>query len=143
MEVLLRPKREPAALDSGDHAGLVRQHDYLCRLQHTDAERVAMQGLISCCDDAAALPEAVASGAVCAGVLPTVQALDRDGYFPAGRWKITIEGDLHEIWHRLFWLSCCGVKAAACPRSHIWKSLGCSEQPYGRRNPGRGPSCWA
>ena len=46
MEVLLRPKRVPAALDSGDYDDLVRQHDHLCRLQHTDAERIAMQGLL-------------------------------------------------------------------------------------------------
>lgn len=90
------------------------------RLQHDDAERLAMRGRRLCCDDRAAPTEAATSGAACGACCRSWQTLRRrDGYFSAERWKITIEGELHDLQHRLFLgPHVCSVTAAACTRGH-------------------------
>ena len=126
MEVLLRFKRTPVMLLTAMcNIDLVRQYWHDDRLQHNDAERVAMRGRRLCCDDRAVLTEAATSGAACGACCRSWQTLRlRDGYFSAGRWKITIEGDLHDFQHRLFGSHDAASRLHRVQGAAICKSLG-------------------
>lgn len=126
MGVLLHPKRTPVMLLTAMHdIDLVRQRRHEDRLQHDDAEQLAMRGRRLCCDDRAAPTEAATSGAACGTCCRFWQPCRRrDGYFSAGRWKITIEGDLHDFWHRLFGSHDATSRLHRVQGAAICKSLG-------------------
>lgn len=126
MGVLLHPRRTPVMRLTAMHdVDLVRRRRHEDRLQHDDAERLAMRGRRLCCDDRAAPTEAATSGAACGTCCRFLQPCRRrDGYFSAERWKITIEGNLHDFWHRLFGSHDAASRLHRVQGAAICKSLG-------------------